>query len=214
MLRFYPNESHKRLTADYLSLFQNTSHSRSGFIDYSFFDSIFSLKNTLNGDCAQKASEFFGSRDLTTDLIPSAFSSKNAKNPMGQFLRYDPNRFTHSVFTQTFYKALYTKNSTSEGRIRSNDTTHYLRTSSQSLNDLRRIAGYSFHVYNSSFKYATRIKEIGLRAFNDNCVVLVKVNVKNPFEYAPLGSRIKGPICNSLKKTQPKLFSITQNANV
>ena len=76
---------------------------------------------------------------------------------------------------------------------------------------LREIAGFSIHVYKKNLQYSSFIKETGLRAFNDNAVVLVKTNVKDPYDYIPLGSRIKGPICNSMKKTNLRVYSITQN---
>jgi len=47
--------------------------------------------------------------------------------------------------------------------------------------------------------------------FNDNSIVLVKLGKKNSEEYTPIGTRIKGPICRTLKnkKNYSKIISLT-----
>ena len=69
------------------------------------------------------------------------------------------------------------------------------------------------NLYKKGLAYSSKLKEIPLRSFNDNAVVLVKINVKDHSDYLPIGSRIKGPICPSLKKTNIKIYSITKNTS-
>lgn len=75
------------------------------------------------------------------------------------------------------------------------------------------LCSYVINVYKRGLHYSSRIRSsdcLGIREFADNAVVLVKTNVKDLYDYVPLGTRIKGPICHSLKKTQSRIFSITK----